>query len=41
MKDLLSKEHYCFEIHTSFSPFMDMLPPPLPYDISKISTPYK
>ena len=26
MKDLLSKEHYCFEIHTSFSPFMDTLP---------------
>ena len=40
MKDLLSKEHYCYAIHTSFSPFMDTLLPP-PYDISKISTPYK
>ena len=28
MKDLLSKGHYCFEIHTSFSPFMDPPPPP-------------
>ena len=36
MKHLPSKEHYCYEIHNCFFPYMDPL---LPYYVPKMSTP--